>query len=407
MTPPDSTWITEVLRPGDLVVVAGGAGEPTTLLAALVDAAGTLPDLEVFVGLSHTDVLRRPGAAQLALVSFGAMGPLARLAAQGRVAVLPCHFTDVPRQLERRAPGRVVVVLQVSPADADGHHSLGLAVDHTWELLAGARAVVAEVNDQVPVTTAPRVHSSRLAAAVPTSRPLPEVKSGSPDDVHRRIAAHVAALVPDGATLQLGVGTLPSVVASALRHRRDLRVRSTLVGSWLCELAAAGALSAGPDAVVLSEAAGSQELYDLVAARRFPVCPVGEVAGPDALAAVPGFVAVNSALQVDLTGQVNAEELGTGYVAGVGGQPDWLRAAQRSPGGVAVVMLPATALGGRESRIVQRLHGGAVTTPRSGVDVVVTEHGVADLRGRSLTERAAALTAVAAPEHRDSLGGRP
>ncbi|SDG34086.1 acetyl-CoA hydrolase/transferase family protein [Klenkia brasiliensis] len=407
MTSPESAWITEVLRPGDLVVVAGGAGEPTPLLAALVDAAATLPDLEVFVGLSHTDVLRRPGAGQLSLVSFGAMGPLARLAAQGRVAVLPCHFADVPRQLELRAPGRVVVVLQVSPADADGQHSLGLAVDHTWELLAGARAVVAEVNDQVPVTTAPRVHASRFTAVVPTSRPLVEVKSGSPDDVHRRIAAHVAALVPDGATLQLGVGTLPSVVASALRHRRDLRVRSTLVGSWLCELAAAGALAAGPDAVVLSEAAGSQELYDLITARRFPVCPVGEVAAPAALAAVPGFVAVNSALQVDLTGQVNAEELGTGYVAGVGGQPDWLRAAQRSPGGVAVVMLPATALGGRESRIARSLHGGAVTTPRSGVDVVVTEHGVADLRGRSLTERAAALTAVAAPEHRDSLGGRP
>ncbi|WP_207500662.1 acetyl-CoA hydrolase/transferase family protein [Klenkia soli] len=396
-----------MLQPGDLVVVAGGAGEPTPLLEALVDAGPTLRDVEVFVGLSHTDVLRRPGAAELSLVSFGAMGPLARLAAQGRVAVLPCHFSDVPRQLELRAPGRVVVVVQVSPADADGFHSLGLAVDHTWELLAGARAVVAEVNDQLPVTTAPRVHHSWITAAVPTSRPSVEVKSGTPDDVHRRIADHVAALVPDGATLQLGVGALASVVAAALRDRRDLRVRSTLVGSWLCELVASGALSSEPDAVVLSEAAGTQELYDLVTTRGFPVRPVGEVGRPDALAAVPRFVAVNSALQVDLTGQVNAEELGTGYVAGVGGQPDWLRAAQRSPGGVAVVMLPATARGGQESRIVHRLHGGAVTTPRSGVDVVVTEHGVADLRGLSLAERATALTAVAAPEHRDSLGGRP
>lgn len=405
-TPPVARWITDVLRPGDLVVVAGGAGEPTPLLEALVDAAPALSDIEVFVGLSHSDALRRPGAGDLSLVGFGAMGPLARLAAQGRVAVLPCHFADVPRQLELRAPGRVVVVVQVSPADADGSHGLGLSVDHTWELLAGARAVVAEVNDQLPATTAPRVPASRLTAVVPTSRPLTEVKSGTAADVHRRIGDRVAALVPDGATLQLGVGALPSVVAAALRDRRGLRVRSTLVGSWLCELAAAGALSGDPDAVVLSEAAGTQELYDLVVARGWQVRPVGEVTRPDVLAAVPRLVAVNSALQVDLTGQVNAEELGSGYVAGVGGQPDWLRAAQRSPGGLAVVMLPATALGGRESRIVPRLHGGAVTTPRSGVDVVVTEHGTADLRGRSLTERAAALTAIAAPEHRDSLGDR-
>jgi len=398
-------WIADVVRPGDLVVVAQGSGEPTPLLEQLVDAAASLTDVEVFVGLSHSGALRRPEAAGLSLVSFGAMGPLARLAAEGRVAVLPCHFSDVPRQLTRRAPGRVVVVVQVSPADADGYHSLGLAVDHTWELLAGARAVVAEVNDQLPHTTAPRVHASQLTATVPTSRPQPQVTGGTPGEVHRQIAAHVAGLVPDGATLQLGVGVLPSVVAAALRGRRGLRVRSTLVGDWLCELAAAGALATDPDAVVISEAAGSPGLYEHVATGGVRIVPVGELTRPDVLAGTPGFVAVNAALQVDLTGQVNAEELGSGYVAGIGGQPDFLRAAQRSTGGLAVVMLPATARSGQESRIVRRLHAGAVTTPRSGVDVVVTEHGTADLRGRSLTERAQALTAIAAPDHRDALGG--
>lgn len=398
-------WITDILRPGDLVVVAQGAGEPTPLLDQLVRCGHAVADLEVFVGLSHSDVLLQPAARELSLVSFGAMGPLARLAAENRVAVIPCHFSDVPRLLELRAPGRVVVVLQVSAADADGFHSLGLAVDYTWELLAGARAVVAEVNDQVPVTSAPRLHRSQLTAVVPTSRPLPEVKSGTPQEVHHRIAAHVASLVPDGATLQLGVGTLASVVASALCGKRDLRVRSTLVGSWLCELASAGALSTDDGAVVISEAAGTQKLYDYVVAGGVQVRPVSELTRPDVLAGLAGLVAVNSALQVDLTGQINAEELTGGYVAGIGGQPDFLRAAQRSPGGAAIVMLPATALGGRESRIVARLHAGAVTTPRSGVDFVVTEHGVADLRGRSLTERAGALVGIAAPEHRDALGG--
>lgn len=405
MTAPagSEAWITDVLRPGDLVVVAQGAGEPTPLLEQLVRCGHTVPGLEVFVGLSHSDVLRQPAARGLSLVSFGAMGPLARLAAEGAVAVIPCHISDVPRLLEQRAPGRIVVVLQVSSADTDGFHSLGLAVDYTYELVSRARAVVAEVNDQLPVTSAPRLHRTQLTTVVPTSRPTPEIKSGTPDDVHHRIASHVASLVVDGDTVQLGVGTLPSVVAAALCSKRDLRVHSTLAGSWLCELAAAGALSTDPDAVVISEAAGSQALYDHVVACPVRVRPVGELTRPDVLAGIAGFVAMNSALQVDLSGQVNAEELGTGYVGGIGGQPEFLRAAQRSAGGRSVVMLPATAVGGRESRIVRRLHAGAVTTARSGVDFIVTEHGIADLRGRSLTERADALVGIAAPDHRDAL----
>ncbi len=396
-------WITDVLRPGDLVVVAQGAGEPTPLLEHLVRRGHAVPDLEVFVGLSHSDVLRQPAARELALVSFGAMGPLGRLAAEGAVAVIPCNFSDIPRLLELRAPDRIVVVLQVSSADADGFHSLGFAVDYTYELAGRARAVVAEVNDQLPVTSAPRLHGSQFAAVVPTSRAVPEIKNGTPDDVHRRIASQVASLADDGATLQLGVGTLPSVVASELCRNRELRVRSTLVGSWLWDLAAAGALCNDPGSVVISEAAGSQALYDFVAGSAVEIRAVSDLTRPEDLAAIEGFVAMNSALQVDLSGQVNAEELATGYVGGIGGQPEFLRAAQRSPGGRSIVMLPATALGGRESRIVRRLHAGAVTTPRSGVDFVVTEYGIADLRGRTLAERAAALVAVAAPEHREAL----
>jgi len=400
---PDDAWLTDVLRPGDLVVVAQGAGEPTPLLEQLVRCGHAVPDLEVFVGLSHSDVLRQPAARELSLVSFGAMGPLARLAADGAVSVIPCNFSDVPRLLEFRAPERIVVVLQVSAPDADGFHSLGLAVDYTYELVTCARAVVAEVNDQLPVTSAPRLHRSQFTAVVPTSRPTPEVKTGAVGEVHRRIAGHVASLVEDGATVQLGVGALPSVVAMALTAKRDLRVHSTLVGTWLCELARARALCTDPGSVVISEAAGSQALYDHVASSAVQVRPMGELTRPDVLAGIVRFVAMNSALQVDLSGQVNAEELGSGYVGGVGGQPEFLRAAQRSTGGRSIVMLPATAVGGRESRIVRRLHAGAVTTPRSGVDFVVTEFGIVDLRGRSLAERADGLVGVAAPHHRDAL----
>jgi acyl-CoA hydrolase len=386
-----SDWLS-LVRPGDLVVVAQGVGEPTPLLEQLLGAAPY--GVEVFVGLSHSDALSGP--SPLPLVSFGALGPLGRAPHRGRVQVIPAHFDDLPRVLPRR--GREIVLLvQVAADDGHGGHSLGVAVDHTYDLLGTARAVVAEVNDRYPVTTAPRLPAAALHATVRTSRPVPEVPPARVGEVQRRIAKHVAALVPDGATVQLGLGSLAAALGQALSGHRRLGVRSTLAGDWLLDLAGAGAVR--PEDVVICEAAGSAELYRFVAEARVAIRPVGEVAGP--ATAVPGFVAVNSALQVDLTGQVNAEEIPAGYVGGIGGQAEYLRAAQRSPGGCAVVTLPATA--GPHSRIVPALTGGTVTTPRSGVDVVVTEHGLADLRGLALRERAAALIDIAAPEHRGAL----
>lgn len=388
-------WLGHV-RPGDLVVVAQGVGEPTPLLERLlVDAPA---DVEVFVGLSHSAALTGDAPIVPRLLSFGALGPLGRPPRRGTVEIVPAHFDDLARVLPLR--GRELVVLvQVAEADPSGAHSMGMAVDHTWELCGRARAVVAEVNAQLPVTTAPRLRGSRIDARVPTSRHLPTVTTPAITTTQARIAEHVARLVPDGATLQLGLGATATAVARALHDHRDLAVRSTLVGDWLLQLDRAGALR--DDAVVIAEAAGSAELYDHVATAGVAVCPVRDVVGPIATGEVERFTAVNSALQVDLTGQVNAEVLPTGHVGAVGGQVEFLRAAQRSPGGVAVVALPATA--GGHSRIVPRLTGATVTTPRSTVDLVVTEHGTADLRGRSLRERADALIAVADPTHRDTL----
>lgn len=382
-----TSWLS-LVRPGDLVVVAQGVGEPTLLLTELLDAA---PDgVEVFVGLSHSDALTGPSSVPL--VSFGALGPLGRAPHRGTTEIVPAHFDDLARVLPHR--GRdLVLLMQVAEPDAAGAHSLGMAVDHTYELLGRARATVAEVNVQLPVTSAPRLPASAFDARVPSSRPLPVVAAPEIGEPQRRIAEHVAALVPDGATLQLGLGGLSAAVGRALGGHRGLAVRSTLAGDWLLELVSAGALD--PRDAVICEAAGSPELYKLVTASDVAIRPVREVADVDA----DRFVAVNSALQVDLTGQVNAEELATGYVGAIGGQAEYLRAAQRSRGGCAVVALPAAA--GPHSRIVPRLT--TVTTPRSGVDVVVTEHGAADLRGRGLRERADALIAVAAPEHRAAL----
>lgn len=394
-----SDW-TELLHPGDLVVVAQGVGEPTPLLEELLAAA---PDgVEVFVGLSHSAALTQP--SPLPLVSFGGLGPLGRPPHRGQVEVIPAHFDDLPRVLPHR--GRdLVLLLQVTEADTDGLHGLGMAVDHTYALLDRARVVVAEINAELPESTAPRLPASLFDAVLHTSRPLPTVHPPVLDAACERIAGHVAARVPNGATLQLGLGAVPSAVAHHLTEHRDLAVRSSLVGDWLLDLSAAGALRAGPDAIVISEAAGSPELYKFVAESGVRVLPVREVAGPAAAGAVDQFVAVNSALQVDLTGQVGAEEVPAGYIGGIGGQAEYLRAAQRSAGGLSIVALPATA--GRHSRIVRPPEPLSVTTARSYVDLVVTEHGVADLRGCSLRERADLLVGVAAPEHQATLQGGP
>lgn len=399
----DASWVTEVLRPGDLVVVGQGVGEPTPLLEQLVRAGRSLRDTEVFVGLSHSRVLTDGAAGSLSLVSFGAMGPLAKYAAANAVSIIPCHFFDVARVLPFRAPGRLVVLIQVSPPGSDGYHSVGMGADYTYELVRHARAVVAEINQCMPVTSGPRLHSSAFDAVVRTSRPLPVVPAPATRDAHRQIAAHVVQLVPDGATIQLGIGAVPSVVGAALEGRRDLRVHSPLAGDWLLGLAKAGALRAEPGSVVISEAAGSQALYDFVAESAVHIRPVRELSRPDVLAGLGSLVAMNSALQVDLSGQVNAEEIESGYIGGIGGQPEFLRAAQRSKGGLSIIMLQATAVRGQQSRIVRRLHHGTVTTLRSCVDFAVTEFGVADLRGKSLDERAEALIAVAAPQFRDPL----
>jgi acyl-CoA hydrolase len=386
-----SGWLS-LVRPGDLVVVAQGVGEPTPLLTELLEAAPR--DVEVFVGLSHSGALA--AAATVPLLSFGALGPLGRPPHRGAVEVLPAHFDDLPRVLPHR--GRdIVLLMQVTEAGADGCHGLGMAVDHTYPLLSLARTVVAEVNAQLPETSAPRLPGSTFAALVPSSRSLPTVTARTVGPVHERIASRVADLVPDGATLQIGI--VPTALVRRLVDRRNLAVRSTLVGDWLLDLATAGALRDGPEAVVVSEAAGSPELYKYVATAGVRVRPVAEVSGP--AAAVERFFAVNSALEVDLTGQVNAEEIPSGFVGAIGGQAEYLRAGSRSPGGCAIVALPSTA--GARSRIVPRLDPPTVTTPRSSVDVVVTEHGVADLRGRTLRERAESLVAVAAPEHRAAL----
>jgi acetyl-CoA hydrolase len=305
------------------------------------------------------------------------------------------------------AAGRLdcdVVFVQVSPADGEGWHRLGLGIDTLPRCIERARVVLAEVNDRLPVTAGPyRLHASQISASVRTSRSLVEVPMVPPSPTELTVAAQVAELVPDGATVQFGIGRLPDAIATALVGHRGLAVHSGLVTDALVELVEAGAVDTGRTSVI-GAAVGTPVLYDLLA--RSPwieVHPYSHTHDPATLAALPHLVAINSALEVDLTGQIGAEVVGGAHLGAVGGQSDFLRGAARSAGGLPIVALVSTTGGGSRSRIVEHLDGGVVTTARSDAGLVVTEHGVADLRGRTLRQRAEALVAVAGPAFRNDL----
>ncbi|CAN5627159.1 acetyl-CoA hydrolase/transferase C-terminal domain-containing protein [soil metagenome] len=392
--------LAKFIRPGDTVLWGQAGGEPRALIGALLRQASGLGGVTAFVGMTFDD--RLAGAPGLALRSYGALGVLS---GWPPLEVLRCHMSALPGLIRSGLQPVDVVFCQVSPADSDGYHSLGVSVDYLLTAVQTARVVIAEVDPRVPVTGGSgRVHCSELAATVAVERGPNTVPDRRVGDRETRIAAHVAALVPDGATLQLGVGGLAAAVAIALRDRRGLRVHSGLVGDWLVDLDEHGALVPDGDvpAVVTSTAVGTERLYRYLDRNsRVEMRPVELVHPAEITAAFPRFVAMNQGLEVDLDGQVGAESVAGRYLGAVGGQVDFLRGAAGSPSGVGVVALPSTTSRGA-SRIVERLDG-PVTTTAADMGWVVTEHGAVDLRGLTRRERSRALLTVADPNHRDRL----
>lgn len=405
---PSDLDLTALLRQGDQVVIAQGACEPTGLVAALREQAERLEDVTVFTGFSLSGLFDVELAQHVRVRSYGAMASLAAVDAAGLLDVIPCHYSLLPGLIRDGSIAADVVMLQVTPPDENGLCSTGLSMDYSVEALAVARIVIAEVNDQLPRhPDAVTIAFADLTATVPVSRPLLTVPTGVPSEVDLAIAAGVAAHVPDGATLQLGFGTTVNAIGRLISERRDLRVHSALVGDWLLDLDAAGALAEaehGRPVIVTGAAMGSHKLYDFVARDpRIELRRIDGIQAPQELASINGLVAINSALQVDLVGQVNVEMIGSRRVSALGGHADFMHGAQSSLGGRSIVALPSTASRRRLSRIVEHLDGGWVSTQQASVDVVVTEHGTATLRGRDLVARRDALFAIADPSHREAL----
>ena len=397
---------------GMRVYLTGNCSVPQTLLAALVRRAPELHDVEIVqvLTIGPADYVAPEMAGHLRVNTLFISDNVRVAVNEGRADFTPVFLSEVPRLLKTVLRPDVALV-HVSPPDEHGFCSFGIEVGMTKPTAQSAKIVIAEMNPRMPRTLGDSfIHLSKLDLVVPVDYPLPEIRMGDTSETVQRIAGHVAGLIPDGATLQTGIGAIPDAVLSRLGNHKDLGIHTELFSDGIIDLIARGVITGErktihPGKVIAGFVLGTQRLYDFI--HDNPVIelhPQDYVNDPFVIAQNVRMVAVNSAIEVDLTGQVCADSIGPRLYSGVGGQLDFIYGASRSQGGVPVIALPSTALGGRASRIVGTLKpGSGVTTSRNHVRFVVTEHGVADLYGKTVRERARALIEVADPRFRDDL----
>jgi len=402
--------VVDRLEPGAEIVVPIANGEPVRLLDELERLADRLSGVRVHQmhALRDRPYLHGTLRPHLEHVAWFLSSITRAAFRNGGCDFAPANFSEIPRFLLAKEPA--VVLAAASPPDRLGYFSLGVSADYTAALI-GRVPFVLEVNHRMPRTFgANRLHVSEVAGWCEADYDLIEVPGNTGPDADATIAQLIADRIPDGATLQLGIGSIPSTVAELLKDHRDLGVHTELLADPIVDLVEAGAVTgihkrAYRGRIVTTFALGSRRLYDFCDYNDAVVfLSVDEVNDPRNIGREPNFISINSALEVDLFGQAASETLGPSYWSGSGGQADFARGAQYSRGGDGFIALRSTTNEGRTSRIVATLQAGAVvTTPKNTVDNVVTEYGVAELRGRTLAERAAALIDVAAPQHREHL----
>jgi len=407
-----SVDLARYIRPGDLVVWGQGSAEPLSLAEALAGQRKHLGGVRCFTGVSSSAAVRLENCDYLSFASYSGAGANRALAAAGALDIVPMHYSELPRILGDGPLRADVLFLSLPPAAPDGSYGLGLGADYVATLIGRARTVIAEVNDQVPdIGCDRRLTRDEIDVLVHVSRRPAEYPPAPARGVEDAIAAHVAELIPDGATIQLGIGAIPSAIASRLRSHRDLGVHTGVSTDAVAELIEAGVVtgarkSVDAGLVVTRFLMGTRRLITRAAAdASIQLRDTRYTHDPAVLAAQYRFVAINSAIEVDLSGAVNCETAAGRYVGAVGGATDFLRGAARSQGGVPVIALPSTApssTAGTVSRIVAALSGPA-SQARADAGVIVTEYGVADLRGMTLSQRRDRMLAVAHPEHAEAL----
>lgn len=396
----DPTDLAKVLPPGGLTLVSSCSAESLVLADAVMAAGpelGAMTFSGIFVpGLNQRTWLANPDCKVLTFFQT------AELKAAGQqVTFLPLCYQDILSYYRRARPS--AALFMCSPPDCNGNCSFGTEVAFIADLWRDIPVRIAHINPLMPRTPGdPGIPFSELTAYFEASQPLLESTSGPPDRVASAIAEYITPLVPNGATLQTGLGKIPDAVMRSLKGHRELRVHSGLMGDGLLELVESGAMAAGPTAVV-GVAIGSPSLYSGLAHPHLQFRPVSITHGSAAHADIGRLVTVNSAIEIDLLGQAYSELTPKGLMSGPGGASDFARGA-RLGDGLRVVALPASAVGGQVGRIVGPAQGtGPVSLGRMDIDLIVTEHGVADLRDATYSRRAEAIIAIAPPSHRDRL----
>jgi len=401
-----------LIHSGNRVFTSGNAATPRLLLSALLERKAELSKVELVHLLLMGDEFFTPGLEDHFRHNALFVGPGDRRAVNtGAADYTPIFLSEIPTLFSSGLLPLDVALLQVSSPDEHGFMSLGLEVLASKAAADTARTVIVQVNAQMPrVLGDSFLHVSRVHAIVETDEPLPELEKNAFGEVEQRIGHFIAELIPDGATLQMGIGAIPDAVLASLTSKRDLGVHTEMISDGVMHAMEAGIFTGAkktlhPGKAIATLILGSRALYRFVDNNpAFELHPSTYTNDPFIIAQNDNLIAVNSAIEVDLTGQVCAESIGTAIYSGFGGQLDFIRGAARAPGGKPIIALPATARGGALSRIVPQLQAGAgVVTTRGDVHYVVTEFGIAQLYGKTLRQRARALIDIAHPQFHDVL----
>ena len=403
----DQLDLSAYIRPDDGILFGQGTGEPLGLTQKLVEQRARYSGACVFFGAGFSKTFTPEHADYLRFKGTGGIGSLRKLASAGVLDVIPCHVSSVEGLLRDGILHSDIVMLLVSLPNERGEYSFGLVNDFVRAAISRARVVIVEVSPHVPWTPCdqPLLASEITVAVRSDTRPL-ELPPAAFGSLEKQIASHLEPFVEDRATLQVGIGAVPEAILAMLGNRRDLGIHSGMIGDSVIDLIEQGVITNAckgidPGVSVTGVLFGTQRLYRF--ADRNPLlklCPTSYTHHSTTLSRLQRLVSINSALEVDLTGQVNAEAIGHEHIGAVGGQVDFVRASALT-GGRSIIAFASTDRKG-ESKVVAKL-SGPVTTARSDVDLIVTEHGLAQLRGRTLRERARAMISIAAPEHRDAL----
>lgn len=406
---PADLRLADWIGPDDAVVFGQLTAEPMTLTEALNDQSPSLSGVRAFVGMSVEPILTPSATEHLRLSFAGGAATNHRLAPEGRLDALPVHLSRIPHHLEAGDIPCDVALIHAAP-DGSGGFNLGLSADYMGEAVEAAGTVIAEINEALPQTFGDTgVAASAIDVAVPVNRPPPVLPRAEIGGVEKAIGEHVARLIPDRATVQLGIGAIPDAVMEALAGKKDLGIHSGLIGDRVMDLVEAGVVTnrykeVGEGLTTTAILYGTEDLYRWAHRNeRLSVRSVAHTHDPGVLLRFGRFFAVNSAVEVDLTGQINGEVAGGRPVGLVGGQVDFSRAGLWSPEGRGIIALRSTARKGAQSTIVRRLSEGVVTTPRTDADIIVTEFGMAELAGVPIQERARRLIAIAHPDFRAEL----